>query len=210
MKTSLPDVTLVIIDSVATKLTVQAISDTLNQITPNETVWFSSPKINSLQAVSNIIWHEIGSRLKTSHALFIQYDGWVLDGARWKPEFLKYDYIGAPWPWHKGFQVGNGGFSLRSQNLLKYLSNHSAQFPPKVPEDDFLCRQYRPQLESAGFKFAPIEIASNFSFERETPRPTFGFHGIFNWPKILTSTELIFRKSLANNYVKSKVEWKEI
>ncbi|GAG29531.1 unnamed protein product, partial [marine sediment metagenome] len=31
----------------------------------------------------------------------------------WRPQFLKYDYIGAVIPRTQGPQVGNGGFSLR-------------------------------------------------------------------------------------------------
>ena len=33
---------------------------------------------------------------KTSHALMIQYDGYVLSGDRFSDNFLSYDYIGAP------------------------------------------------------------------------------------------------------------------
>ena len=44
----------------------------------------------------------------------------MLDGAAWRPEFLDYDYIGAVWP-HvlDKYNVGNGGFSLRSKALLE-------------------------------------------------------------------------------------------
>ena len=39
-------------------------------------------------------------------------------------KFLKYDYIGAPWPKKQVDNskfVGNGGFSLRTRNLMIYI-----------------------------------------------------------------------------------------
>ena len=47
---------------------------------------------------------------KTSHALMIQFDGYVLSGDRFSDNFLSYDYIGAPWPHYQSHKVGNGGF----------------------------------------------------------------------------------------------------
>ncbi len=63
---------------------------------------------------------DLASHVETSHALCIQWDGYVLRGQAWDPAFLTYDYIGAPWPhFSDGHNVGNGGFSLRSRRLLE-------------------------------------------------------------------------------------------
>ena len=68
------------------------------------------------------------NHVETSHCLLVQPDGFVLFPDKWDDEWLKYDYIGAPWPLVKDsyidpfgnqHQVGNGGFSLRSKKLLE-------------------------------------------------------------------------------------------
>ena len=33
-----------------------------------------------------------------------------------KESFMKYDYVGAPWPWFSA--SGNGGFNLRSVDVM--------------------------------------------------------------------------------------------
>src|SRR5574340_709517 len=116
----LPDVTLVVIDGVAFDLSVLALRDTLGQIQPAEVlVWAADIHKASADLViyaeqvpikifpiedfgwSQVLWGIAPAYVQTSHLLTIQWDGWVLDGAKWQEEFLKYDYIGAPWPWHK-------------------------------------------------------------------------------------------------------------
>ena len=56
------------------------------------------PEIQSLEDYNKIVFFELPKHLKTSHALMIQYDGYVLSGDRFSENFLSYDYIGAPWP----------------------------------------------------------------------------------------------------------------
>lgn len=230
----LPDITLIIIDCVAHDLSRLALRDTLSQITPSvvctysnepsalvtkEIVTAKTPRIigNICQAecvrdVSSILWYEVPRYLNTSHILNIQYDGWVLDASRWENDFLKYDYIGAPWPWHSHNRIGNGGFSLRSARLLQFVRDHMDEFPllNDSLEDDLLCRKYRQSLESQGFRWAPEKLARKFSFERDDPRKTFGFHGSFNFPHVLSSDLLLKRKSLANDYIRSKRDWREL
>lgn len=118
--------------------------------------------------------------IATSHALCIQWDGFVLDGTAWDPSFLDYDYVGAPWPhFNDGHNVGNGGFSLRSRRLLEAC--RTLPFGDYPMEDVLICREWRPQLERQGIRFAPESIARRFSFERMAPKGgEFGFHGAFN------------------------------
>ena len=71
--------------------------------------------IGSIKAYSKFIVEESSNYFKTEHALIIQHDGFVLNAGAWTDDFLKYDYIGAPWP---NRRVGNGGFSLRSKKLM--------------------------------------------------------------------------------------------
>ena len=105
--------------------------------------------------------------------------------------FLNYDYIGAPWPkeWEKIMdrpsRVGNGGFSLRSKKIMETVSKleYNPQYNSTADrtEDNFICLQNFHLLQTMGIKFAPVELASKFSFENPTEENsidnTFGFHG---------------------------------
>ncbi len=143
------------------------------------------PPLNSKRAYSEFIMHEVYKYCGTSHMLIVQHDGYVKNWKAWNKDWLKYDYIGAPWLWYlDNMQVGNGGFSLRSKRLMELCST----LPLKTDkfdnnnhaEDHSICRIYRRHLESKGMKFAPVEEARKFSIEgyRSDPvyRGQFGFH----------------------------------
>lgn len=138
-------------------------------------------ELNSIEAYSEFMIKYLDQVIHTSHALVIQHDGYVLNWEAWKDEWLEYDYIGAPWWYKDGKNVGNGGFSLRSKKLIRILA-----IDPKIelthPEDHHICRTYRPYLEKEyGIKFAPEEVAKEFSIEGwkgdRNYKGQFGFHG---------------------------------
>ena len=74
------------------------------------------PEIGSARDYNKIVFYDLPNRIKTDYALFIQYDGFVLNGELFSEQFLNWDYIGAPWPHFREHNVGNGGFSLRSKS----------------------------------------------------------------------------------------------
>jgi len=111
--------------------------------------------------------------------MIVQRDGFFININAWRSEFLDYDYIGAPWP---NGRVGNGGFSIRSKSLLKFIANHPISGDPQFdfsPEDGNICSTFRQGLEDAGHRFAPTDIAARFSREDlgVLPDDVFGFHG---------------------------------
>lgn len=147
--------------------------------------------IHDISSYSRFVIRELGSYIKTTHLLLMQWDGYVLHPEAWDPDFLSYDYIGATWPAnHQGPEmVGNGGFSLRSKKLLQTLN--SIEFVQFHPEDQHIARTHRAQLESMGIRFAPPVVGDRFAYEFKTPQePTFGFHGFSNFPDFMTTTEL--------------------
>lgn len=141
------------------------------------------PTIYSKNEYSAFIIKELHKYIKTDYCLIVQHDGYILDGSKWSDDFLKYDYIGAPWLENDGLNVGNGGFSLRSIKLLTAVANDD-YIPPIGPEDITICRVYRPYLEEKyGLKWADSETADRFSYELREPKTgTFGFHGKFHKP----------------------------
>jgi hypothetical protein len=195
-KLSLPNVTLIGVDCVDVERLGKAAAICNGFVKFGVVKLLSSIKSNvfstilikplTLESYSKFMIRNLNSYIKTDYALTFQYDGFVLNPDVWTDEFFHYDYIGAPWWYDDGRNVGNGGFSLRSKKLLKILANdpHIRKF---IPEDHHICRTYRKYLESKGIKFAPEYLASRFSIEgnihqlkngQNIWRGQFGFHDL--------------------------------
>lgn len=200
VRPTLPEVTLVSVSSVALSATVAAMKRSMEQaefgaamllshrrppIGDGKIKWRPIRPIRSRQDYSRFMLRELAEHIDTRFALCVQWDGYVLDGARWLEEFLDHDYIGAPWPhFDDNHRVGNGGFSLRSKKLLDACTKFAD--PGDEAEDILIGRTYRHWLEANGIRFAPEEVARRFAFERLSPTGNeFGFHGLFNMRSIL-------------------------
>ncbi len=120
--------------------------------------------INCRADYSYFMIKKLASLVRTSFVLVVQHDGFILNPAAWTDEFLEYDYIGAPWTYNDGHNVGNGGFSLRSKRLLDSLQadDNVIEF---CPEDHHICRTYGSHLSRTGIRFAPEALARRFSIE---------------------------------------------
>jgi hypothetical protein len=147
------------------------------------------PAINSTQDYSQFMINELHKYFDLDIALIIQWDGFILSPDSWNDEFLKFDYIGAPWV-DRGI-VGNGGFSLRSKKLCQALAKMSVK--ETHPEDWVICTLLKQDLEEKyGISFPSLEIARLFAFESEkTDFKTFGFHAIQNFPLIFNDQEIL-------------------
>lgn len=127
-----------------------------------------NPNIQSKESYSEFIIKESHKYINASHVLIFQHDGFVNNWKAWDDSWLEYDYIGAPWWYMDGYNVGNGGFSLRSKRLMEIVAKDMVIQSKRQyhPEDDIICRTYRKYLEdNYQIKFAPIEVAEKFSFE---------------------------------------------
>lgn len=160
---------------------------------------------------SKFIAYKLHKYIDSDFVLIVHKNAYVIRPNKWIDEFLKYDYVGAPWPKNIHFtkdgtniRVGNGGFSLRSKKLLKVLNNLNLPFTDNgtgfYHEDGIICVYYRKKLEKYGIKFAPVEIASKFSREIDCadsyPAP-FGFH---DNKKVIPKIFLI--KKMISKYLK--------
>jgi hypothetical protein len=199
----LSNVSLICVDSKNPKLAKFAIDQCLKHAIFGECIHLSSknfelpdyitqvqiPEINNTRDYSQFMMSEVHKYFKLSHALIIQWDGFILSSEGWSDEYLKFDYIGAPWV-RRGL-VGNGGFSLRSKKLCEVLAKLKIVDPH--PEDLVICSVLREKLElQYGIKFAPIDIAKHFAFESNLPEfKTFGFHAVQNFPFLFNDIEII-------------------
>ncbi|MEA3262532.1 MAG: DUF5672 family protein [Pseudomonadota bacterium] len=204
---ALPEVTLVAITSVAVGPTLEAVKRCIDQIDfgrvlflsdiepPAELTgtieWRKIPALRSRRQYSEFMLRHLHRHVETSHALCVQWDGFVIDPSRWSPDFLDFDFIGAPWPQFKDSHVvGNGGFSLRSLQLMQACAE--LNYDESEPEDTWICRTARPELEARyAMRFASPLVAKRFAFER-TPATgeEFGFHGVFNMGEVIGARRL--------------------
>ena len=141
------------------------------------------------------IIYELWRYVNTEFALLIHADGYVINPEKWNPDWLNYDFIGAPWPLPKDDfsykddkgrlqRVGNS-VSLRSKRLLEAPWLYDFEWKSyygNTNEDGFLCCHNRSKLENLGMKFAPLEVAKYFSKEHEIPENKdiipFAFHSL--------------------------------
>lgn len=142
----------------------------------------------------NVVY-DLGDYVDTDYAILVHADGYIINPELWNPEWLNYDYIGAPWPLPTddfSFRDVNGviqrvgnSVSLRSKKLLdlpKKLGMEWKSFHGFYNEDGYISVNMRHVFEEHGCKFAPLEVAVHFSKEHEIPEnaglKTFMFHSI--------------------------------
>src|SRR6266480_5161532 len=101
----------------------------------------------SREAYSEFVLKGMSSYVATTHALLVQWDGYVINPLAWEAKFLDCDYIGAKWFWQpEGRRVGNGGFSLRSRRLIDALQD--PRIVLRENEDLTIGATSRPLLET--------------------------------------------------------------
>jgi hypothetical protein len=211
------DITLVAIEFQWYDLTKYAIERCLEHIDPKEILvisdkdlypgatYINRTPVSGMPEYNTVMLKEVAPHINTAHSLYIQWDGIANDSTKWTDDFLNYDYIGAVWPWEQeGKNVGNGGFSLRSKRLLDACLDDKIQLTSErnfTAEDTYIGINYREYLETTyGIKYAPTELARQFSFELGEHTPSFGFHGIWNIFNLMKDADM--------DYFMDKIDYK--
>lgn len=142
------------------------------------------PNINIKQYSTMFFCPTFYNNIPTETFLIFQTDSMILKENKDKIyDFLKYDYVGAPWPKSMGIwgkiEVGNGGLSLRKKSkmveLLKYKNKgiENGLYGKYVAEDKFFCGHYVPEVKI----YKPTFIkATEFSVEAVYSENSFGIH----------------------------------
>lgn len=203
----LSNVTLVSVASVRVDKTIKALKYSSKDITFGDVKLITHEVVDEpgitvinvdkmdYEQYNKFIVFDLYKHIDTNYALIIQDDGFVVNPNEWNPEFLKYDYLGAPWPLpHDDFsfrdvfnnliRVGNGGFSLRSKKILSLATELNLEWKSYFGyynEDGFFTCHNRHLYEQNGCVYAPLDVAKYFSHEIQIPETVgitpFGFHG---------------------------------
>ena len=128
--------------------------------------------------------------VRTGHVLFMEWDSAVLNPLAWNNEWIKLDFIGAPWQPHNdpGWPpcdgitnaVGNGGFSLKSIRFCELCREATEAFKGDqrmLCSDSWMGRCIRVWMEARGMVYATPEQAMAFSCENRIYSGEFGYHG---------------------------------
>jgi hypothetical protein len=203
-KLKLPTVTCVCVDCVDAKRAIEVLEicksrvdfGAVKLLTSIETDYEHAVTIfplTSLVMYSIFVLKELYKYIDTEHLLIVQKDGWVINPQSWNPEWLGYDYIAPLFNQYEPPRMGAGGFSLRSNKLMKEVSYRVAEWNGTLEdanriqsmvglyEDGYLALIVRERLERGGFKYGTIEEACKFAAggnynKKYYVRQPFGYH----------------------------------
>jgi hypothetical protein len=136
---------------------------------------------------------EFWKQLNFHQVLIAQHDSGVLRSGI--GEFLKWDYVGAPWMFQDW--GGNGGFSLRKVSVMKEISYY-AKWNQSLGNEDLFFSNI--MYYSHNYKLAPREVCEMFSVESEFKLGTFGYHFGEDSNRYLTAKQ---KETILNQYGRS-------
>lgn len=198
----LPEITLVGIDSINPDRTILVMRFTMRFVRFARAVVVTKEPVEErlLHGIENIVYPMDGTYAEyrriearemirffdTPFALRQHWDSLIVNPEAWNMDWLKWDYIGAPWPFPRQFEgypllekhncVGNGGFTLISKRLADATSELTPESFDKSA-DRWICLSLRDKLADRGIKIAPYEVARQFAVEDRVVSAEFGMHG---------------------------------
>ncbi|MBR1670236.1 MAG: hypothetical protein IJ695_06005 [Butyrivibrio sp.] len=161
---------------------------------PKDIRYSHTSRLDNIDKFNYKMTYELADHIKTDFALIVHADGFVIHPEKWQDNFLDYDYIGSPWPLPKNdyeyrdrkgniSRVGNS-VSIRSKRLMEYPKKMGVKwekvYDDSYNEDIFICCYLKNEMEDAGMKWAPVEVAAHFAREHDVPEcrgiEPFAFH----------------------------------
>lgn len=139
------------------------------------------------------IVYDLWKYVDTDYCFLFHGDGYIIHPELWNSEWLKLDYISAPFPLpsddfsyrdvHGNIQRVGNSVGLRSRKLLKLPSELKMEWKPYygyTNEDGFISVHNRHLFEEHGCTFGTFEQSLDFGREFNLPehenRDTFCFH----------------------------------
>lgn len=181
---SLPNVTLIALTGIGYQSpeTIHALQYSQKGIEFGDVKYIQLGSVRDIDSWNKTIIYDLHKYVDTEFCLLVHENGFVVHPESWNPDWLTYDFIGAPWPvptdsfsYRDGsgniIRVGNS-VSIRSKRLLELPGLLGIEWRPyfgNTNEDGFLCCHNRELLERNGIRFAPLEVAKFFSRELDIP-----------------------------------------
>lgn len=178
----LPEITLIALGSTNVPGMVNALERSSRDIRWGAVKLVTEVHCPTIDDWNHAIVFDLRKYVDTKFCMLVHPDGFVVNANSWNPEWLNYDYIGAPWPLPTDdysyrtpdgeiVRVGNS-VSLRSKEMLELpyqleVAWHS--YFGNTNEDGFLTCHNRRLFQHFGARYAPIEVAKNFSRELDIP-----------------------------------------
>lgn len=201
MKIKLPDVTLLVMHANGMPFPLEGLEKSMEHadfgdvllLTNDES--FSHPSIKNKHIPPigrstpennwfNIFFiKELVNCFDTEFCMTVHPDGYIINPDSWTDEFLKYDYIGAPWNYpgtrfrdvKNNPAIGNGGFSLRSKKICEYTRNNYSVITDNEDKYYSNCAE---STKPDHIKYPPVDLALQFSQETMIAKhiKPLGFH----------------------------------
>lgn len=179
---NLPQVTLIALGSTNIEGMYNALEKSRQGIEWGAVKLITAVHCPNIDEWNKAITYRLREFVDTDYCMLVHPDGFVVNPESWRPEFLNYDYIGAPWPMPTDnysyrtpdgevVRVGNS-VSIRSRKMLNLpyeLEMGWRSYFGNTNEDGFLTCHNRRLLQHFGCKYAPIEVAKYFSREMDIP-----------------------------------------
>src|SRR3990167_6435173 len=182
LKKLLKDITLIALGSTNVEGMFRALEYSKQGIEWGAVKLITQVECKTIGEWNKAIIYDLRRFVDTDYCMLIHPYGFVVHPESWKPEFLDYDYIGAPWPLPVDdysyrtpdgeiVRVGNS-VSIRSKKILNLPHELELAWRPyfgNTNEDGFITCHNRRLFQHYGAKFAPIDVAKWFSREMEIP-----------------------------------------
>lgn len=205
---SLPDVTLLAISSNRIEGNVQALEHCMGMMNfgavkflshekpdnlPEGIQFEEIPEIKCIRDFDYYAFKCLGKHVNTSHMLMVQDHGFLLHPEVWKDRWLDFSFCGALWPPRPEFisastgtmvRIGNGGFSLRSKELLdlpEKLDLPLVEDRGYTNDDGLVNSYFRKTFLEHGIVYPEATDIPEFSYENDVSENMnitkfFGFH----------------------------------
>lgn len=193
-------VTLVGINCAEPQLAIQSLIETSSKLKFDDVIFFSDTepehmpehirfvkidRISCIDDYNRFVLMELVDHIESDFCMIVHADGYAHNPHLWNKDFLKHDYIGAPWPdnFIGDSRVGNGRVCIRSKKLMKLVRDAGGS-NLGGNEDVIICLKLKQYLLENGCTIAPVDIAKSFSFELrcddlvvDPDTECFAFHG---------------------------------
>jgi mannosyltransferase OCH1-like enzyme len=158
-------------------------------INPDQIVWIINDLSNFNAIEYSTLFMDISfwEALPGERILIFHADSWMLKNDI--SDYLKYDYVGAPWSWHRKHDKvgGNGGFTLRNKsvmiNILKKRDEESNEvkkfgYNDEVEKEDVFFSNT--MMQNEGYVLPEYNVAKKFSTETMYYHDPIGFHQVYD------------------------------